>query len=127
MIELDPSTKTPLYEQLYAALADEIRTGQRAVAVFRGPHGYVSPGWLVTDQSRQGVPTWNFAVVHATGTLVAIDDPDARPTRTIDEVFTGRELTTITASPSRASGAARIGRGATVGGSSSGSLSSASG
>ena len=30
MIELDPSTKTPLYEQLYAALADEIRTGQRA-------------------------------------------------------------------------------------------------
>ena len=25
MIELDPSTKTPLYEQLYAALADEIR------------------------------------------------------------------------------------------------------
>ena len=30
MIELDPGTKTPLYEQLYAALADEIRTGQRA-------------------------------------------------------------------------------------------------
>ena len=25
MIELDPGTKTPLYEQLYAALADEIR------------------------------------------------------------------------------------------------------
>lgn len=30
MIELDPSQKAPLYEQLYAALADEIRTGQRA-------------------------------------------------------------------------------------------------
>ena len=30
MIELNPGTKTPLYEQLYAALADEIRTGQRA-------------------------------------------------------------------------------------------------
>lgn len=55
-----------------------IRTGQRAVAVFRGPHGYVSPGWLVTDQSRQGVPTWNFAVVHATGRLVAIDDPERK-------------------------------------------------
>ena len=27
MIELDPDQKTPLYEQLYAALADEIRTG----------------------------------------------------------------------------------------------------
>lgn len=30
MIELQPNEKTPLYEQLYAALADEIRTGQRA-------------------------------------------------------------------------------------------------
>ena len=30
MIELDPGTKTPLYEQLYAAPADAIRTGQRA-------------------------------------------------------------------------------------------------
>ena len=30
MIELDPRLKRPLYEQLYAALADEIRTGQRA-------------------------------------------------------------------------------------------------
>ena len=29
MIELDADQKTPLYEQLYAALADEIRTGQR--------------------------------------------------------------------------------------------------
>ena len=30
MIELQPNEKIPLYEQLYAALADEIRTGQRA-------------------------------------------------------------------------------------------------
>ncbi len=30
MIELNPSLKTPLYEQLYAALADEIRRGDRA-------------------------------------------------------------------------------------------------
>lgn len=49
--------------------------GERAVVVFRGPHGYVSPGWLVTPASRQGVPTWNFAVVHATGRMVPIDEP----------------------------------------------------
>lgn len=30
MIELNSEEKTPLYEQLYAALADEIRSGQRA-------------------------------------------------------------------------------------------------
>jgi transcriptional regulator len=55
-----------------------IRAGARALAVFRGPHGYVSPGWLVTDFSRQGVPTWNFAVVHAAGRLVPIDDPERK-------------------------------------------------
>lgn len=49
--------------------------GERAVVVFRGPHGYVSPGWLVTPASTQGVPTWNFAVVHATGRMVPIDEP----------------------------------------------------
>jgi predicted FMN-binding regulatory protein PaiB len=52
-----------------------IRAGARAVVVFRGPHGYVSPGWLATPAGRNGVPTWNFAVVHATGRLKAIDEP----------------------------------------------------
>ena len=33
--------------------------------VFRGPHGYISPNWY---QSTNAVPTWNFAVVHVTGT-----------------------------------------------------------
>ena len=34
MIELDPSTKTPLYEQLYAALADEIRTNNEELHAY---------------------------------------------------------------------------------------------
>jgi transcriptional regulator len=41
------------------------------VAVFNGPHGYVSPGWY---SSRNDVPTWNYAVVHAHGTPRAIED-----------------------------------------------------
>ncbi|MEP7118567.1 MAG: FMN-binding negative transcriptional regulator [Acidobacteriota bacterium] len=49
--------------------------GERAVVVFRGPHGYVSPGWLATPAGKNGVPTWNFAVVHATGRMVPIDEP----------------------------------------------------
>lgn len=52
--------------------------GERAVVVFRGPHGYVSPGWLVTPASRSGVPTWNFAVVHATGRMTPIDEPEQK-------------------------------------------------
>ncbi|MFT3765430.1 MAG: FMN-binding negative transcriptional regulator [Minicystis sp.] len=41
------------------------------IAVFRGPHGYISPGWYA---SRDDVPTWNYAVVHVQGTLRAIED-----------------------------------------------------
>lgn len=35
------------------------------LALFNGPHGYVSPTWY-TEPTAQ-VPTWNYAVVHARG------------------------------------------------------------
>jgi transcriptional regulator len=47
---------------------------QEAVIVFRGPEGYISPDWY---QTKQAVPTWNFAVVHATGKLAPVTDPKA--------------------------------------------------
>jgi len=34
------------------------------LAIFHGPHAYVSPTWYVNHPS---VPTWNYAVVHAHG------------------------------------------------------------
>lgn len=37
-----------------------------AVIVFRGPHSYISPTWYAKTDV---VPTWNFAVVHASGKL----------------------------------------------------------
>jgi transcriptional regulator len=36
-----------------------------ALAVFQGPHAYVSPDWYVSEDQ---VPTWNYRVVHAYGT-----------------------------------------------------------
>jgi len=45
---------------------------QPAVIVFRGPEGYISPTWY---SKPEAVPTWNFAVVHATGRPTAITDP----------------------------------------------------
>jgi transcriptional regulator len=42
--------------------------------VFRGPHGYISPTWYA---KRDVVPTWNFAVVHAAGSPVAITEKAA--------------------------------------------------
>jgi transcriptional regulator len=35
------------------------------VAVFQGPHGYVSARWY--EHPERQVPTWNYAVVHAHG------------------------------------------------------------
>lgn len=46
-----------------------------ALAVFHGPQAYVSPGWYAAKAAHgKVVPTWNYAVVHARGTLRAIDD-----------------------------------------------------
>ena len=50
---------------------------QQAVAVFHGPQAYVSPSWYPSKAiDGKQVPTWNYATVHAHGTLSAVDDPD---------------------------------------------------
>jgi transcriptional regulator len=43
----------------------------QAVVVFHGPESYISPTWYAKAES---VPTWNFAVVHASGKLKPITD-----------------------------------------------------
>ena len=37
---------------------------RETLALFHGPHAYISPRWYHTDQA---VPTWNYVVVHAFG------------------------------------------------------------
>lgn len=51
------------------------RAGEEVMALFQGPSAYVSPS-LYEEKAVSGkvVPTWNYAVVHAHGTLRAIDD-----------------------------------------------------
>src|SRR5690242_2384330 len=47
------------------------------LAIFTGPHAYVSPAWY---EERESVPTWNYAAVHAYGRATAVqygDAPDA--------------------------------------------------
>jgi transcriptional regulator len=46
-----------------------------SIAIFHGPHAYISPSWYA--QPERMVPTWNYASVHAHGTLEMIDDPVA--------------------------------------------------
>ena len=47
--------------------ADEV------LAIFHGPHAYVSPTWYVNHPS---VPTWNYAVVHAHGKARLTDEAE---------------------------------------------------
>ncbi len=49
--------------------------GKDVLVVFQGPQTYISPGWYPSKAEHgKVVPTWNYAVVHASGRLVAIDD-----------------------------------------------------
>ena len=48
--------------------------GQTALAIFFGPHAYISPTWY---EAEQVVPTWNYAAVHAYGRVQIIDNEDA--------------------------------------------------
>ena len=38
-----------------------------SIAIFHGPHAYVSPSWYA--EPEVSVPTWNYAVVHAHGRI----------------------------------------------------------
>ncbi len=51
-----------------------LAAGAEVMVVFRGPHAYISPNWY---QTRNSVPTWNFAVVHARGKVTRLDDDAA--------------------------------------------------
>jgi transcriptional regulator len=44
--------------------AEEFDGEKPALAVFHGPHAYVSPRWYAASPN---VPTWNYVVVHAVG------------------------------------------------------------
>jgi transcriptional regulator len=46
--------------------------GQPVLAVFSGPHAYISPTWYQADKR---VPTWNYVAVHAYGKAELIEEP----------------------------------------------------
>ena len=55
----------------------DYRTGAEALAIFQGPHAYISPSFYPSKVvTGEVVPTWNYAVVHARGTLRFIHDAE---------------------------------------------------
>lgn len=53
----------------------EVRDGDEVLVVFRGVQGYISPSWYPGKQeTHRRVPTWNYEVVHAHGSIHVRDD-----------------------------------------------------
>ena len=44
--------------------------GQSVLAIFSGPHAYISPTWY---EAQNVVPTWNYVAVHVYGTLRLVE------------------------------------------------------
>jgi transcriptional regulator len=44
---------------------------QEVLAVFNGPHSYISSSWYETNMS---VPTWNYVALHAYGNIELLDE-----------------------------------------------------
>ncbi len=64
----------------------------QSLAIFQGPDGYITPSYYAAKKEHgKVVPTWNYAAIHAYGTLEVFDDPD----RLLDVVtrLTGRHET----------------------------------
>jgi transcriptional regulator len=48
--------------------------GQIALAIFSGPHVYISPTWY---EAEQVVPTWNYIAVHVYGRFRVIEEKES--------------------------------------------------
>ncbi|MFO1140552.1 MAG: FMN-binding negative transcriptional regulator [Paracoccus sp. (in: a-proteobacteria)] len=67
----------------HVALANDmhrlIADGQEVMAIFRGEDGYVSPNFYPSKpEHHRHVPTWNYQVVHAQGTISFQHDDHAK-------------------------------------------------
>ena len=62
----------------------DIGEGIAALAIFQGPHAYISPSWYV---SRPRVPTWNYAAVHVYGKGRVITEESATR-QVLDDLIT---------------------------------------
>ncbi len=52
-----------------------LQSGAVVSALFHGPHAFISPSWY--PASPGAVPTWNYAVVNASGVAIAHTTPSA--------------------------------------------------
>lgn len=77
--EFDPDQGTHGVLTAHVARANDLwrrcPSGSPVMVVFRGAEAYISPNWYPSKhEAHRQVPTWNYEVVHAHGTLTILDD-----------------------------------------------------
>jgi len=73
----DESGKLVAHIDKYNPQVATLKDGAEVTVVFKGPDSYISPSVYTTRQ----LPTWNYIIVHITGTITLINDPsDAKDT-----------------------------------------------
>jgi transcriptional regulator len=78
MLDPDPAPYGTLVGHLAKANphARAANPGMQTLVIFQGPDGYITPSYYAAKQEHgKVVPTWNYAAIHAYGTLEAFDDP----------------------------------------------------
>jgi transcriptional regulator len=68
----------PLYAQFQAWIKEQASSEELPVLIaFQGPDAYITPSWYPSKiEHGKVVPTWNYAVVHATGRLKLQEDKE---------------------------------------------------
>ena len=55
----------------------DIAAGGEALMIFQGAQGYITPSWYASKfEHGKVVPTWNYAIVHAYGRAVVMENKD---------------------------------------------------
>jgi transcriptional regulator len=79
MVEPDPAPYGTLIGHLARPNPQARDAIGEALAIFQGPQGYITPLYYATKrQTGKVVPTWNYAAIHAYGTLRFFDDHDRK-------------------------------------------------
>jgi len=69
----DATGKLVAHIDKYNPQVATLKNGAEVTVVFKGPDTYISPSVYTTKQ----LPTWNYIIVHVTGTIALINDTEA--------------------------------------------------
>jgi transcriptional regulator len=75
MLDASPGQPLTLIGHLARANDQWKNSDGHALAVFLGPHHYISPSWYPSKvDTGMVVPTWNYIAIHAQGEITFFDD-----------------------------------------------------